>query len=51
MPYYEVETSICCRLFIRADSFYHVLSIIEELEIEDEHICSIAQVHYNKVIV
>ena len=35
MPYYEVETSICCRL----------------LEIEDEHICSITQVHYNKVIV
>ncbi len=24
---------------------------VETLEIEDEHICSITQVHYNKVIV
>ena len=51
MPYYEIETDVVARLFIKADSFYHCMNLVMGLGIDDDNICSITRVHYNMVIV
>ncbi len=51
MPYYEIETDVVARAFVKAESFADAAKkMCDRCKIKEENICRIVRWHFNEVV-